>query len=631
MARTQLHRISLPLAVSVFVALSCAGAGAAEPQWIRVSSAHFSVLTDAGEKKGHEVAYRFEQMRSVYSQLLMRTKLNMPQPLEIVVLRQYAQLAPTADPASGFFLPAEDKNYIVLNAADDESWRAVAHQFAHLMLNYNYPPTQGWFDEGFAEYFASIRLDDKQVQLGGDPDSLGGLLNTGAWISIPELFKTRHDTSTFQEGTHHTLFYAESWIVMHYLLNQNKLGETGTYFGLVENEKMPAEQAIQQAYGMTPAQFEQAVKDYYQALAPQFQAPSASSGGGPIHSLPTPLGPGDVGASTREVSNAEAKALVAEVKVRVPEHRAQGLQDLQSLINEPKLDNWIAHRALAWDHMQRKEFEQATEELSKALALGPNDAWVRYYLALVKYHAAQASGQTFKGLSNMMQDLRTVLDWYPEFAEAYSMLGMARVEGGGINSAMEAMRTAMLLSPRAQQYALNMAQIYMAGKKWDAATELLDRLKSSDNSQIAKAAEKNLADLPTLKKYGLLPTAEVGPPPQSVTPGAQPRQAPATQGAAAEEPADSDRPEQPAASLPDRRKVQFLKAKLVRIDCMQAPVAVLTVTTGAKTLKLRTADYKSLLLIGEDQFSCDWKSRAVAVNYKAGGKADGDLVSLEMQ
>ena len=605
--------------LSVLLAGLCARVDAAEPQWIRVSSAHFAVLTDAGEKKGQAVAYRFEQMRSVFSQLLMKTKLNLPEPLEIVSLKSYGQVAPPSSSASGFFLPGEDKNYIVLNAGDDESWRAVSHQFAHLMLNYNYPPTQGWFDEGFAEYFASIRLDDKQVQLGGDPGALSGLLNTAAWISIPELFNTRHDTSSYREETPQTLFCAESWMVMHYLLNQNKLGETGTYFGLVENQKLPVEQAIQQAYGMTPAQFEQAVKDYFRSLA------------NPIHSFPTPLGPGDVGTSTQQVSETEARALQGEVTVRVPEHRAQGLQELQGVISQPKLDNAIAHRALAWDHMQRKEFDQATEELSKALELDPSDPWTRYYLALVKYHAAQASGQTFKGLSNMMQDLRTVLDWYPEFAEAYSMLGMARVEGGGINSAMEAMRAAMLLSPRNQQYALNMAQIYMAGKKWDAAADLLERLKGSDNPQIAKAAEKNLADLPTLKKYGLLPTGDAGHPSQTAAPGTQPRQAPATQGKAGEEPAASDQPEHPAEPQPDRRKVQFAKGKLVSIDCTQAPVAVVTVAAGGKTLKLRTEDYKSLLLIGEDQFSCGWKSRAVAVNYKAGGKADGDLVSLELQ
>jgi hypothetical protein len=70
---------------------------------------------------------------------------------------------------------------------------------------------------------------------------------------------------------------------------------------------------------------------------------------------------------------------------------------------------------------------------------------------------------------------------------------------------------------------------------------------------------------------------------------------------------------------------------LLAVDCTQPPSAVVTVSAGAKTLKLRTSDYKLLTLIGADQFSCDWKSRPVAVNYKAGGTADGDLVSLEVQ
>ena len=72
----------------------------------------------------------------------------------------------------GFFLPGEDQNFIVLNLFEEESWRAVAHDFAHLLLNYNYPPVAGWFDEGLAEYFSSIRLDDKKYEIGGDPELL---------------------------------------------------------------------------------------------------------------------------------------------------------------------------------------------------------------------------------------------------------------------------------------------------------------------------------------------------------------------------------------------------------------------------------------------------------------------------
>jgi len=93
--------------------------------------------------------------------------------------------------------------------------------------------------------------------------------------------------------------------------------------------------------------------------------------------------------------------------------------------------------------------------------------------------------------------------------------------------------------------------------------------------------------------------------------------------------ARADQPPTPAQ--PDKRAIQFLKGKLVSVDCSQAPSAILTVSAAAKVLKLRTPDYKSLTLIGADDFSCDWKGRTVAVNYRAGGKADGDLVSIEVQ
>jgi hypothetical protein len=43
-----------------------------------------------------------------------------------------------------------------------------------------------------------------------------------------------------------------------------------------------------------------------------------------------------------------------------------------------------------------------------------------------------------------------------------------------------------------------------------------------------------------------------------------------------------------------------------------------------------------LVLIGADEFSCDWKNKSVALNYRARNKNgdggdDGDIVSLELQ
>jgi tetratricopeptide (TPR) repeat protein len=636
-----------------------------QAQWIRVSSDHFSVLTNADEKRGREVAVRFEQMRAVFGQLLMRTKLKMPEPLEIIALKsdkEYAQIAPLKDGMAitnpGFFIPGEDRNYIVLNLFEPESWRAVTHEFAHLLLNYNYPPVQPWFDEGFAEYFSSIRVDNKRVEIGLDPElglawhtdlvgnqiqvkdpprPLTELLSPTVWLALPDLFSMKHHMENFREGTHHTLFYAQSWMTVHYLLNKNKLQQTGMYFDLVENQNVPVEQAIQQAYGMTKAQFDQAVKDYFHSLGPLFEALDASKDatatapGGQVYFYPVPIAAEDVGTSYRQVPLAEGQASLAEMTVRVSEHRDQAVGQLQALLADPKTENVIAYRALAWDHMQRREPAEAIEELNKALQIDARDPWVRYELALQTYRTAQTDTH-FPGLANMMQDLQIVLDWDPDFAEAYNMLAMGRLAGGGAHSALTAIKLAVQLSPRSERYLLNMANIDIALKQWDAATALLERLKSSQNQQIAHFAKKDLSDLPTIKKYGILPQEESpADSSQATAASSEHPQASSQSDEAAEEESSASKPTPPVDIQPDKRPLKFLKGNLVSVDCTRSPAAVLSIFNGTKVLKLRTENYSALVILGSEKFSCEWKHLQMSANYKPGGKSDGDLVSLEIQ
>jgi len=619
----------ISLLLSAWLAFSAAAASKSDlPKWIRVSSLHFAVLTDAEEKNGVEVALRLEQMRALCGQLLLKDKLTMPEPLDVVAFQsygEYAQVAPAQGQqaaAQGFFLPGDDRNYIVLNLADEESWLAVRREFAKIYLNYNYPPTPPWFDEGFARFFSSTRVDDHFATIGGDPASLIQVLNSQPWQPLPDLFSLKAADVKSLKGTQQAQFAAESWIVMHYLLKKEKLPETGTYFGLVENQGQAVAQAIQQAYGMSAAQLEQSIKDYFHALSTSPPQPSREPKAPPLPQgawqVPVAVGPGDVGTSWAEVRLSQAQALIAEVMARVPEHREEAIGQLNTLVDQPLTESFIAHRALGWAYFADGKFKDALEEFQHALDLDGADPWTHYYIARTKYEMAQRGGEMFPGLANMMQDLRIVLDWNTDFAEAYHMLAMARVQGGGINSALQAMRQAIRLNPRNESYLLDLARVYMAGKKWDDATDMLERLKNSPDQQIASIARQNLQDLPTLKKYGLMP-----------------QHATAANNATAPSPSATDSDDESATTHaeppPDRRKVQFLKGRLIAVNCSQPPVAVLTVTSASRRLKLRTDDYKSLLLIGADEFSCDWRDRTVIANYKAGGKADGDLVSLEVQ
>jgi tetratricopeptide (TPR) repeat protein len=634
-----------------------------EPKWLDVHTAHYSVITDAGEKRGREVALRMEQMRAVFGQLLLKDKLKMPVPITVIALKsdkQYGLVAPAKQSAaSGFYVPGSDRIYIVLNLFAADPWRAVAHPLAHYLLNYNYPPAAGWFDEGLAEYFGSIQIG-KQVDIGGDPElapewhedifdemrrdpnipqSLTQLISSPVWLSMVDLFTMKHDSSGTREGTHHTLYYAQSWMVVHYLLSKNKLPEAGTYFDLVQNQKLPVEKAIVQAFDMSPSQMEDALKTYFKSLSglgialDQSKKPAADpvEVQQPDH-LPLPFGGDDIGMAVNPVQDVDARAIICDMMTRVPEHRSQALRDLQQLTADPK-DNEAAHRGLAWDDIRQKKFDAAADELDKAIELNPRDPWIWYYRSALKYQKAQATRQEMQGLANMMQDLRAVTDWYSELADAYNMLGMARVEGGGINSALEAQRQAIELAPRNVEYQFNLGQIYVAGKKWDQARDMFTRIKAGPDRIAAAAAKQQLEDLDTLQKYGVRPQrageSEV-PMGAASTPSAS--AAPAKAPKVAEDP--DEQPE--AAPLPPAPRpgttgpMQFLKGKIVSSDCSKSPEATITLLSGMTTYKMHTADYKSLQVIGEDGFSCDWKNRLVSVNYRAAGKQAGELVSLEL-
>ena len=71
----------------LIVLLSSIFSAAAEPPWLEVHSTHFTVITDAGEKKGREVALRFEQMRAVFALLLTKERLNQSVPLTILAFK----------------------------------------------------------------------------------------------------------------------------------------------------------------------------------------------------------------------------------------------------------------------------------------------------------------------------------------------------------------------------------------------------------------------------------------------------------------------------------------------------------------------------------------------------------------
>ena len=105
---------------------------AGEPQWVEVRSPNFSVVTDAGEKRGRDVALRFEQMRAAFGTLMTKAKVNLPVPLQIVAFRntkEMRQVAPLwkgkPTQLAGLFQGGQDRCFIMLDMSVENPYPVV--------------------------------------------------------------------------------------------------------------------------------------------------------------------------------------------------------------------------------------------------------------------------------------------------------------------------------------------------------------------------------------------------------------------------------------------------------------------------------------------------------------------------
>ena len=119
---------------------------AGEPQWVEVRSPNFSVVTDAGEKRGREVAMRFEHMRAVFGALMTRVNVNIPTPLQIVAFRNTKELRQVAPlfhgkptEVAGLFQGDGDRSFIMLDMSVEDPWVVVFHEYAHQLMNGTLP------------------------------------------------------------------------------------------------------------------------------------------------------------------------------------------------------------------------------------------------------------------------------------------------------------------------------------------------------------------------------------------------------------------------------------------------------------------------------------------------------------
>ncbi len=584
---------------------------AGEAQWTEIHSPHFSVVTDAGDKRGRDAAVRFEQMRAVFGTLMSKAKVNIPIPLQIIgfrsnkELRQYAPLFQgKAIEVTGLFLGGSDRCFILLDLSSENPWQVVFHEYAHQLMNGTLPvQPDPWFEEGFAEYFRSITVDGKEADVGKMPDDEYYVLEHNTWMKVADLLRVEQHSRTYNEsGDRRTVFYAESGLLVHYLYDNSLILKLGDYFELVQDKHVPVEQAIQQAFGMSAAQFDKTLHSYENGDRFKY------------YKLAAPAGIDAKAYTSAPVSPPDALAILADVHLHSADYQEKAVEEFNAVL---KIDpnNAIALRGLGYSYLMKRDFEKAGECFHKSATLNPNDPRVLYYSALLSQReTGMRPASNDERLHSMQSELERSIKLDPDFADAYNILAFTYSAEGKPREAIAVLLKAIELNPRSVDYRFNLANVYLASGQLGDATAVLHSMENSTDPAVATRLATELAQIQNYREQA-----------RSTA------QQPSTQSVASDLVKAKTPESAPPPAIPKREPAKFLHGKLLSVDCSSPPATILTILAGPKTWKMRIADSNKAIVIGADRISCDWINQKVAVNYNETGDGLGNVISLEIQ
>jgi len=231
--------------------------------WIVCRTANFTLYSDANPGRTRKVAVRLERFRQALGRITRGFELDTRVATSTFVFKNDVVYTPYKYDrsgrllnVSGYFLPRPFHNYITLDiSAGSKPMRVVYHEFFHAVMDASLGTLPTWLNEGLAEYFSTFRARDGAVVEVGHPipEHVEQMRGRGL-IPWDEVFATTTDSPTYNEVARQGSFYAQSWLLVHYLnANDERSRALGRYLSLLRSGR-DDEAAFGKAFGKSRAE-----------------------------------------------------------------------------------------------------------------------------------------------------------------------------------------------------------------------------------------------------------------------------------------------------------------------------------------------------------------------------------------
>jgi tetratricopeptide (TPR) repeat protein len=611
------------LLLTVFAAFA-ATARAKEESWVEVRSPHFTVLSDSNEKQARHVADQFERMRAVFHDRFPKSSIDPGAPIVVLAVKDeksFRSLEPEAYlgkgklPLAGLFLRAPDKNYVLmrLDAPGEHPYAVVYHEYTHLLNQKAAGWLPLWLNEGFAEFYQTTEIRDKEVLLGEPSEEDRFLLLQNKLLPLPILFSVDANSPYYHEENKGSIFYAESWALTHYLTikddheNTNRLTD---YIKLV-SENVDAVSAGTRAFGDLKV-LQSELEKYIQQGRYYYSKKSGS------------IEVDDDAFKVQVLSPAQADAVRADFLVY--NQRVKDAKPLLDRVLRDDPNNASAHETMGYLEFRQGNLSEARKWYGQAVKLNSQSFLAYYYFAAITVNSGQLDSENKSQVEN---SLRMAIKLNPAFAPAYDELavfyGMRREN---LDEAHTLALNAIQLDPSNLHYRLSTANILLQMQRPTDAIAVLQNARGLAKTPDEVSSVQNLLEAAQqyqASREPVRPSGDQGV--QSAVPQGQ-SSAQALPGAA----------KQPAVEEPHGAR-RGVKGTIKDVKCSLPAVMELKVEGGGKTLSLQSNNYFKIQFSavnftpsGELNPCADLNGMKANVQFfDASGKAtEGQIFSIEL-
>jgi len=468
--------------------------------WFEARTAHFNIYSCGSNQAVAKVGGRLEQFREAYSSLAGAQAVASP-PIVVIAFPDHQSMEPflrlyQGKPANlaAFFLRGSDENFIALylSGAGADSLDAVFHEYTHLLLRHNSLFWPMWLNEGMAEIYSTFETTpDGGIRVGKPHPEYIQLLAHKAWMPLSALFAVEHDSAEYNERERQGIFYAESWLLTHYLMLGDSPAMKARFGGLTAllRKGQTPEQAFTNALGVSLPQMEKQLRGYFERG--KFE---------PLKFVVNGNLSGPKALSFRAMAPVEVCFRLGDMLMRADRAEDAAGYFMHGQKLAPKSP--LPYEGLGLLASQRKQSEEALSQLRQALQLGSTSYLAHYIYAAERYRLTCKSPDMFsevdeKTAGEIRSELQKALTLMPNFGPAHRLLGFfLMVQGGSMAEAEQHLQRAIQLEPENASYQVTLAQIQARKGETEAARHTLEPLRLSYVApEIRKRAEEMLQEL----------------------------------------------------------------------------------------------------------------------------------------